>query len=174
MNVLEAIESRRSVRKYKPEAIPDGDLKKILTAAQLAPSAGNKQPWRFVVVRDPETRKKLGEIAREQTWISDAGVIVVALAMDKKSPEVYERWAERDAMTAVEHMVLAAWSLGYGTCWVGAFHEDNVKELLGIPENMTVINLLPIGVPDQRPDARPRKLIDEIFHLDRYGDPLKI
>ena len=174
MNVLEAIKTRRSVRKYRPEPIPEGDLKKIMKAAQLAPSAGNKQPWRFVVVRDPETKKKLGEIARGQTWISDAGVVVAALSMDKKSPEVYERWAERDVMTAVEHMVLAAWSLGYGTCWIGAFYEDRVKELLGIPAEMTVINLLPIGVPDQSPEARTRRPLEEIFHRKRYGKPLKI
>lgn len=174
MNVLEAIKTRRSVRKYRPEPIPDGDLKKIMKAAQLAPSAGNKQPWRFVVVRDPETKKKLGEIARGQTWISDAGAVVAALAMDKKSPEVYERWAERDVMTAVEHMVLAAWSLGYGTCWIGAFYEDRVKELLGIPAEMTVINLLPIGVPDESPEARTRRPLEEIFHGERYGRPLKI
>ena len=174
MNVLEAIETRRSVRKYRPEPIPDGDLRKILKAAQLAPSAGNKQPWRFVVVRDPKTKRKLGEIARGQTWISKAGVVVAALSMDKKSPEVYERWAERDVMTAVEHMVLAAWSLGYGTCWIGAFYEDRVKELLGIPAEMTVINLLPIGVPDQSPEARTRRPLEEIFHGERYGKPLKI
>jgi len=174
LNVLEAIKTRRSVRKYRPEPIPDGDLIKIMKAAQLAPSAGNKQPWRFVVVRDPETKKKLGEIARGQTWISDAGAVVAALAMDKKSPEVYERWAERDVMTAVEHMVLAAWSLGYGTCWIGAFYEDRVKELLGIPAEMTVINLLPIGVPDESPEARTRRPLEEIFHGERYGRPLKI
>ena len=174
MDVLETIKTRKSVRRYRPEPIPDGDLKKILEAARLAPSAGNRQPWRFVVVKDPETKRKLGEIARGQTWISDAGVVVAALAMDKKSPEVYERWAERDVMTAVEHMVLAAWSLGYGTCWIGAFYEDQVKELLGVPEEMTVVNLLPIGVPDQAPEARGRKALNEIFHSEKYGEPLKI
>ena len=174
MNVLEAIRTRRSVRKYKPEEIPEEDLKEILTAAQLAPSAGNRQPWRFVVVRDPETKKKMGEAARGQTWISDAGVIVAALAMPRDSPEIYPRWVERDVMTAVEHMVLAAWSLGYGTCWIGAFYEDKVKELLGVPEGMTVINLLPIGVPDQKPEARGRKPLKELFHEDRFGAPLKI
>ena len=173
MEVLEAIKTRRSVRRYKPEPIPEDDLKKIVEAARQAPSAGNRQPWRFVVVRDPETKEKLGEIARGQTWISDAGAIVAALAMDKKSPEVYERWAERDVMTAVEHIVLASWSLGYGTCWIGAFYEDQVKELLGIPEEMTVIVLLPIGVPAHSPDPRSRKPLDEIFHEEKYGTPLK-
>ncbi len=172
MEVLEAIRTRRSIRKYKPEPIPDGDLKKIMEAARLAPSAGNRQPWRFVVVRDPETKVKMGEAARDQTWISDAGAIVVALAMPKDHPEVYARWVERDVMIAVEHMVLAAWSLGYGTCWIGAFYEDKVKELLGIPEEMTVINILPIGVPDQSPEARGRKPVSEIFHDGKYGVPM--
>lgn len=174
MNVLEAISTRRSVRKYKPEPIPEGDLEKILTAAQIAPSAGNKQPWRFVVVSDSEIKKKLGEMARNQTWISDAGVIIAALAMDKNSPEIYERWVEKDVMIAVEHIVLAAWNLGYGTCWIGAFYEDQVKELLGIPENMTVVCLLPVGVADHSPEARPRKSFSEVFHKDKYGTPLEI
>ena len=174
MNILDAIKTRRSIRKYKPDPLPEGDLKKIMAAAQLAPSAGNKQPWRFIVVRDPEKRRRLAEVARKQLWIADAGVIVVALAMDKKSPEVYERWAERDVMTAVEHMVLAAWELGYGTCWIGAFQEDEVKELLGIPKEMTVINLLPIGIPDQEPEARSRKPLEELFHEEEYGRPLKL
>ncbi len=174
MNVLDAIKTRRSVRKYKPDPLPEGDLKKIMAAAQLAPSAGNKQPWRFVVVRDPEKRRRLAEVARKQLWIADAGVIVAALAMDKKSPEVYERWAERDVMTAVEHMVLAAWELGYGTCWIGAFQQNEVKKLLGIPKEMTVVNLLPIGVPDQEPEARSRKPLEELFHGEEYGRPLKL
>ena len=174
MSVLEVIETRRSVRKYKPEEIPDGDLKKILTAAQLAPSAGNKQPWRFVVVRDPERKRALAEAARNQMWLADAGVIVAALAMDPNDPEVYAKWSERDVMTAVEHMVLASWSMGYGTCWIGAFYQDKVKELLDIPEEMTVINLLPIGVPDQTPEARARKPLDELFHAEKYGGALDL
>jgi nitroreductase len=174
MNVFEAIETRRSVRKYRPQPVPDGHLKQILEAARLAPSAGNRQPWRFVVVRDPRLRKKLGAAARDQTWISDAGVIIAALGMDPKNPEVYERWAERDVMTAVEHMVLAAWELGYGTCWIGAFHEEQVKKLLGIPGEMTVISLLPIGVPDQKPGPRGRKAFDELFHGDGYGEKLEL
>ena len=174
MNVIEAIKTRRSVRKYKPEPISEEHLKTILEAARLAPSAGNKQPWKFVVVRDNETKKILAEKARKQLWIGDAGVIVVALAMDKKDPTIYERWAERDVMTAVEHMVLSAWELGYGTCWIGAFEQKDIKDVLGIPDEMTVINLLPIGVPDQKPEPRGRKEFSEIFFAEKYGDPLEI
>ena len=174
MNVIEAIKTRRSVRKYKPEPIPETDLKTILEAAQLAPSAGNKQPWKFVIVRDSETKKKLAEKARQQLWIGEAGVVIVALAMDKKDPSIYERWAERDVMTAVEHMVLTAWELGYGTCWIGAFEQKDIKEVLDVPEEMTVINLLPIGVPDQKPEPRGRKPFVEIFHDGKYGKPLRL
>jgi len=173
MNVFEAIKTRRSVRKYKPQPIPDDHLRQIVTAAQLAPSAGNRQPWRFVLVRDAETKKRLGVAARNQMWISDAGVVVAALAMDRKNPEVYERWAERDVMTAVEHMALAAWELGYGSCWIGAFNEDQVKELLGVPKEMAVIVLFPIGVPDQKPEPKGRKSLEELFSLDKYGNQYK-
>ena len=174
MNVLDAISTRRSIRRYKLEPIPNGDLEKILAAAQIAPSAGNKQPWRFVVVSDTETKKKLGEMARNQTWISDAGIIIVSLAMDKDSPEIYEKWVEKDVMIAVEHIVLAAWSLGYGTCWIGAFYEDRVKTLLGVPEKMKVVCLLPVGVPDHSPEARPRRPLSELFHKNKFGTPLKL
>ena len=174
MNVIEAIKTRRSVRKYKPTPIPEEHLKTILEAAHLAPSAGNKQPWKFIIVRDTDTKKKLAEVANNQHWIGDAGVVAVSLSMDKKDPSIYERWVERDVMTAVEHMVLTAWELGYGTCWIGAFKQKDVKDLLGVPEEMAVINILPIGVPDQIPEPRGRKPFDEIFYDEEYGKPLKL
>ena len=169
MEVMEAILARRSIRRFKPKPLPEEHLKKILEAAQQAPSAGNKQPWQFVVVRDPDIKDRLGKIARNQTWISNASVIIVAMAMDKKLPQIYEKWAERDVMIAVEHMVLSAWSLGYGTCWIGAFTEEEVKDLLDIPKEMTVINLLPIGVPDVSPEKKSRKPFEEIFHEEKYA-----
>jgi nitroreductase len=174
MNVIEAIRTRRSIRKYKPSLIPNTDLKKILEAARLAPSAGNKQPWRFIVVRDPESRKKLAIAAQNQSWAANAGAFIVALGVDKKTPGIYERWVERDVMTAVEHMVLVAWELGYGTCWIGAFEDDKVRELLDIPKEMIIINLLSIGVPDHVPNAKTRKPIEELFSAEEYGKPLKL
>jgi len=174
MNVVEAIKNRRSIRKYKPEPIRDEHLKTILESARLAPSAGNKQPWRFIVVRDYESKRMLGELAHKQRWIIEAGVVIVALALPRSDPNVYERWVERDVMIAVEHMVLAALELGYGSCWVGAFDEKEVKKLLNVPEDMTVICLLPIGVPDQHPAPRGRKPFEEIFFEERYGRSLNL
>ena len=174
MDVLKTIETRRSVRKYKPVPVPDGDLKKILEAGRLAPSAGNKQPWGFVVVRDTEGKKKLAEAARNQMWTADAGAFLAVFGDAANSPGGYSKWVERDPMIAVESMILAAWSLGYGTCWIGAFEEEKVKPLLGIPEDKKVICLLPIGVPAETPDPKPRRAFGEVFHAEKYGKSLNL
>jgi nitroreductase len=164
MDVLEAIRMRRSIRKYRPERIPDEKLKTILEAARLAPSAANRQPWRFVVVEDRERRKALAKAANDQTFISDAGAIVVATS----DPEKSARWHEKDTMIALEHVVLAATALGYGTCWIGAFDEDAVKSLLKIPAKMKVVAVLPIGIPDEKPAPRRRRELSEIFFKEEW------
>ncbi|MEM3547062.1 MAG: nitroreductase family protein [Candidatus Bathyarchaeia archaeon] len=170
MEVFEAIRRRRSIRRYKKDAkIPEEHILKILEAARLAPSAGNRQPWRFVVVKDPEVKRKLAEACNNQTFIADAQVAVVAIG----DPSV-SRWYSQDPMIAVEHMVLEATELGYGTCWIGAFNEEAVKKVLNIPPELKVICVIPVGVPDEEPPPRPRKPIEEIFHLDRYGNPYKV
>jgi nitroreductase len=164
MDVLEAIRIRRSIRKYRPEPIPVEKLETILKAARLAPSAGNRQPWCFVVVEDRERRKALAKAANDQTFLSDAGAIVVAIS----DPEKSARWHEKDTMMALEHVVLAATALGYGTCWIGAFDEDAVKSLLKIPANMKVVALLPIGIPDEKPAPRRRRKLSEIFFKEGW------
>jgi nitroreductase len=164
MDVFEAIRIRRSIRKYRPEPIPNEKLETILEAARLAPSAANRQPWRFVVVEDGERRKALARAANDQTFIGDGGVIVVAIS----DPERSARWHEKDTTIALEHVVLAATALGYGTCWIGAFDEDAVKSLLKIPAKMKVVALLPIGVPDEKPAPRPRRKLSEIFFKNEW------
>jgi len=166
LDVFEAIKVRRSIRRYKKGAeIPEEHLQRILEAARLAPSAANRQPWRFIVVKDPEVKRRLAEACRGQMFIADASVVVVALG----DPSV-SRWYLQDPMIAVEHMVLEATELGYGTCWIGAFDEEAVKRVLDIPAGLKVVCALPIGVPDESPTARSRKPLDEIFYLDKYGN----
>ena len=170
MDIFEVIRTRKSVRKYKPEPIPHEKLKMILEAAQLAPSAGNRQPWRFVVVHNADKKKEIAKVAKNQTFLADAAVIIAAVG----DPEISERWHDKDVMIAVEHMVLAATSLGYGTCWIGAFDENEVKKLLKIPKKLKLVVLLPMGVPDETPLTRPRKEMREIFFEEEYGKPLKV
>lgn len=181
MEVFEAIEKRRSIRKFKSGIISKEDLRKILEAGRLAPSGGNRQPWRFVVVREQEAKKALSIAADNQKFIADADTVIVALGDSAvyKVKTPYKLSQTRiphlqDPMIAVEHMVLAATALGYGTCWIGAFDEGEVKRILKIPENLAVVALLPIGVPNESPPARPRKALSEIFFKESYGFPLEL
>ncbi len=167
MDVLRAIEKRRSIRKYKRDPIPQEKLELILEAARLAPSAGNKQPWHFVVVEDQTRKEALVKASDQHTFMSDAAAIVVAVG----DPEKSANWFEKDTMIAIEHMVLAATSLGYGTCWIGAFDENELKRLLKIPDGQKVVALLPIGVPDQIPGPKSRMMLPEIFFKEEWHIP---
>lgn len=170
MDLFEAVEKRRSIRKFKADPIPTNDLKRILEAGRLAPSGGNRQPWSFVVVRDLKTKKALANAANLQQFIADADTVLVALGDPSASKNLYRQ----DPMIAIEHMVLAATALGYGTCWIGAFNEEEVKKIVKVPENLVVIAMLPIGVPDENPPPRSRKTFKEIFLKEAYGKPLEI
>jgi len=170
MDLFETVEKRRSIRKFRPNPIPDKDLKKILEAGRLAPSGGNRQPWSFVVVRKPETKKKLAAVANLQRFIADADTVLIALGDPAVSKSLYKQ----DPMIAIEHMVLASTALGYGTCWIGAFNENDVKEIAKVPENMTVIALLPIGIPDENPPPKPRRAFKEVFFKESYGKPMEM
>lgn len=169
MDVFKAVRTRRSIRKYKRGSIPDEHLKMVFEAARLAPSAGNRQPWRFVVVFTAEGKKALAKAADNQMFLADAAVVVAALG----DPEISKKWSDKDPMIALEHMVLAATALGYGTCWIGAFDEEEVKHLLVIPKEMRVVALLPIGIPDERPPPKPRKEMSEIFFEEKYRRPIR-
>jgi len=181
MDLFEVVEKRRSIRKFKRKRVAKTDLKKILEAGRLAPSGGNRQPWFFIVVRDLETKRELSVAANNQSFIADADTIIVALGdpgiTSTKTP--YKLSGTRipyrqDPIIAVEHMVLAATALGHGTCWIGAFNEEEVKKILKVPENLAVIALLPVGVPDESPPQRPRKVFEEIFFKKFYGIPLEL
>lgn len=168
--VGEIIAKRRSIRKYEPRPVPREHLLEILEAARLAPSAGNRQPWRFVVVTDPERKRRLAEACRNQMFIADAGAVVVALSDPGASP----KWHALDTMIAVEHMVLVATELGLGTCWIGAFDPDEVKKVVEAPEDLNVVVVLPIGYPAESPPPRPRKRLEEICFEETYGTPLTL
>jgi nitroreductase len=170
MDLFETVEKRRSIRKFRPNPIPDKDLKKILEAGRLAPSGGNRQPWSFIVVRKPETKKKLAAVANLQQFIADADTVLIALGDPAVSKSLYKQ----DPMIAIEHMALASTALGYGTCWIGAFNENDVKEIAKVPENMTVIALLPIGIPDENPPPKPRRAFKEVFFKESYGKPMEM
>ncbi len=168
MNTLQAILERRSIRQYKRERVPDEHLGQILEAMRHAPSAANRQPWHFVVVRDPQQKQRLAQACNDQMWLADADCIVVAVG----SPQISNRWYRVDVAIALQTMVLAACSLGYGTCWIGAFDPAKIKDVCGIPPEMDIVACTPLGVPAVSPTPRDRKAWEQIFSAERYGQSL--
>ena len=168
MDTLQAILQRRSVRKYRPEPIPEDQLRQILESGRQSPSAANRQPWHFVVVGDREQKQRVAQACNGQMWMADAAYIIVGVGL----PQVSPKWYRVDVAMAMENMVLAARSLGYGTCWIGAFDPEKVKEVCGLPADADVVACTPLGVPEAWPEPRTRKAWNEVFSANRYGQPL--
>lgn len=171
MDTMEAIRTRRSNRAYQDRPVEEEKLLQVLEAARLAPSAGNRQEWKFVVVRDPELRAALAEAARGQEFVAQAPVVIAACAVEHDHvmscghPSFLV-----DVSIAIDHMTLAACALGLGTCWISAFDQDAVRKVLGIPHSVQVIELLPLGYPADSPGPRPRKELDEIVCYDGWAE----
>jgi nitroreductase len=162
MDVFKAIETRRSIRKYKNQRIPDDLLHKILEAGRLAPSAANRQPWGVIVVRDPDTRKNVANACNDCDFILKCDTVLVCFGDPR------DRWYEVDAAVALENMSLTAWDMSIGSCFVGYFNEEHLKSLLHIPPDMKVVACLTLGIPDECPDARPRKNFDDLVFREKY------
>ena len=170
MNVHEAIESRRSIRVFRREAVPEEKLERVLEAARLAPSARNMQNWKFIVVRERETRRKLMAAARNQSFVGQAPVVVVACGtMPDYVMSCGQPAYTVDVAIAVDHMSLQAVEEGLGTCWVCAFSEPDVKAVLNVPDDVRVVTLLALGYPAEAPEPRPRKQLDEIVGYERFS-----
>jgi nitroreductase len=164
------IAERGSIRRYKDKPIPENDLLNIIEAARLAQSAANRQPWQFIVVTDKEVRERLADAAHwqdrpRQSSVETAGAIIVGLA----DPEISANWFLVDLGIAIENMALTAWDLGIGSCWIGAFREDDVKAVLTIPKDLRVVSLLTLGYADEKPREKNRKSLEEIIHYNMYG-----
>jgi len=169
VELMEVIRKRRSIRRYKPDPVPEEDIKYILEAARLAPSFANTQCWHFVVVTDEHVKKEVAQAGNGNRWIARAPVIIVACA-DPAGPGARDDIPNYlvDMGIAIEHLILAATERGLGTCWIGWFDESKVKEALGVPENIRVVASTPLGYPDEAPAARSRKGLDEIVSYNRY------
>jgi len=169
MELMQAIRTRRSIRSFQNKPIEDEKLRAVLDAGRLAPSAGNRQEWRFVAVRDPKKRAQLVEAANNQKFVGEAPVILVACAeTDAHLMSCGEPCYPIDIAIALDHITLKAVEEGLGTCWIGAFNQAAVKEILGIPESIRVVELMPLGYPADQPAARPRLALEDIVRYDRW------
>jgi nitroreductase len=170
MDVLDAVRARKSVRKYLDKTVEKKKLLAILKAGRLAPSASNCQEWRFVIVKDHETKRKLAEAANNQSFVYEASVVIVACAeTDEHIMSCGQASYPIDVAIALDHITLAAVELGLGTCWIGAFDENDVKQILNIPAEIRVVALLPLGYPYDSSVTHKRRLsLSEIVKYEHW------
>lgn len=173
MEVSRAIKERRSVRKYKSDPVPEEDLTKILNAGRWAPSSGNTQPLELVVIKDQETKNQLVKAALGQSFIAKAPVAIVVCANIPRTERRYgargsELYVIQDTAAAAQNIHLMAYALGYATCWVGAFNDEEVAKVIEAPEKMRPLAIIPLGKPAERPEAPPRRNLEDLIHENTF------
>jgi len=174
VDVFEAIKSRRSVRAFTNEQVSDKEVMKLIDAARWAPSAGNIQPWEFVVVRNPEIKRGLSAAALNQTFIEEAPVVIVVCANQLLSGRGYgsrgvDLYCLQDTAAATQNMLLTAHALELATCWIGAFQEEEARKVLKIPNGVRPVAIIPVGHPAEKPEKPDRRPISEIVHHETFG-----
>jgi nitroreductase len=172
MNVLETLEKRRSIRKYQAKPVENEKLVKILEAARLGPSANNQQPCSFVIVTKAEIRESLGA-AYKADWFVQAPLIVVGCVNPKEAWRRGgfggEEYWKVDAAIALQNLILAATDLGLGTCWIANFDEKAVKKVLGIPNEIRVVAMTPVGYPaEEKGPVSDRKILNSFTHYEKW------
>ncbi len=173
MDILEIIKGRRSIRNFKTENLPEQAVEKLVEAARWAPSAGNIQPWKFIIVRKPEIKKRLAKAALEQAFVEEASVVIVVCADENRSSQGYGNrggtlYCIQDTAAAIQNIHLAAYALGLGTCWIGAFDEEETRKILKIPQGIRPVAIIPVGYPAESPQSRNRRPLGEIVHYETF------
>lgn len=169
MDVFSAICGRRSIRKFSSQEVGEETLNLVLEAARLSPSAANKQSWKFIVIREKETISKIAQAAGGQRFVEQAPVIIVSCGTDPEGVMMcgQNRYTV-DVSIATAYLILEAYEQGLGTCWLGRFDEQKVKDLLGIPNEVRIVAVTVMGYPSESPTQTPRKNIEEIVSYERY------
>ncbi|MEM1606685.1 MAG: nitroreductase family protein [Candidatus Bathyarchaeia archaeon] len=175
MDFYDAIRTRRSIRSYKPDPVPDDVLMKILDSARIAPSGSNRQPWKFIVVKDEEVKRKVAAACSRQMFIAEAPIVIVACGRNihyNRGGYMGDLSMLVDVSIAFTHLILAARAEGLGTCWIGAFDNNELKRILDIPEEWNVVAVTPLGYPKDEGfgEPGPRKPLSEIISVDRFQD----
>ena len=167
MSLVDVILSRRSIRCYEQKEIPKDVLDKIFEAGRQAPSAANRQPWHFIVVTDYEIKKELSK-GLVNRHIKNSAFTVVGCAYIGLWHIGTRKWSIVGTSIALQNMVIAAWAMGVGSCWIGDFRENKVKQLLNIPDKWKVVALISFGYPAEKPEAKKRKRIGEIVGFNKF------
>jgi nitroreductase len=168
MEVSEAVRTVLAVREYQEKAVPPDVVQRIIEAGRLTGSGMNAQPWRFIVVDDRETLRRLGAIARTGPYVAHSPLAVVVVIERTK-------FSLSDASRAIQSMILTAWSEGVGSNWVGFFGLEEIKPLLGVPDDLDVLAVVPFGYPVRAvgKGKKQRKPLDKVAYRGRFGQPFK-
>lgn len=165
---MQAIRERRSVRHYQKRPVEEEILAEILEAARLSPSASNRQDWKFIVARDRDKVAALAAAAA-QPFVGEAPVVIAGVALN---PERVMRCGVPpyavDLAIAMTGITLVAAARGLGTCWIGAFDQEQAKKILGVPAQYKIVELMPLGYPADEPGAKTRKPVEEVVSYDRF------
>ena len=167
MHVKEAIANRRSIRAYAETSIPPEHMEVLFQALQLAASGSNIQNWEFVLVGDPDLKRRLVPACFHQSFVAECAYFITGIA----DPAL--KWHQVDITIALTNFTLQAVELGYGTCWIGAFDENGVKKILGVPDWKKVVVCMAFGMPKGKPFPSDRKPLEEFIYLNHYGHPWK-
>ena len=169
MDVFEAIRSRRSVRGYKPDPVSDELLEQVLEAGRRAPTAANRQAFRVIVAHVKDREEELARVYG-RSWLLQAPLVLAVVAVPG---EAWRRmddkpYDEVDATIAMDHMVLAATALGLGTCWIAAFDPDAAREVFGLPDDVELVAITPLGYPGKASATTDRKPLEDLVKYERW------
>lgn len=173
MDVSEAIQGRRSIRNYKKQQLPENTVEKLVDAARMAPSAGNVQPYEFVIAQEEKTKQQLSQAAYNQRDLQEAPLVIVVCADEKLASQSYgdrgkTLYCIQDTAAAIQNILLTAYSLGLGSCWIGAFKEEQVKKVINAPAGIRPVAMIPIGYPNESPAQRSLRPVSELIHKETF------
>ena len=179
--MIKEIRTRISTRKYNGKPVDDGKIIQLIESARLSPSGTNTQPWNFIIVKSEETKEKIIKVDSNQTWMKDAPVFIVCVAdircrikddveisVDEESSLKELKQIIRDTAIAIEHILLEAESIGLSSCWTGAFTQDDIRPILGIPNDKYVVGVVTIGYADERRKPAPRRPIESMVRYEKW------
>ena len=172
MDVIEAIERRRSIRRYKDDPVSLELMEKLIEAGQWAPTGANRQHWKFIAVTDPRTMKMVKRVSSMMWGESPAAILICRDLTRSKMPP--EAWTGDAAGFPSQNIMLAAYSLGLRTCAIGGFNRKAIRDLLEIPDEMAPLLLITVGYPDEKPEIRPRRAMKEIAYHNSCKIPWRV
>lgn len=170
---------RRSIRNYINKTVENEKIVEILESGRLSPSGNNTQPWHYIVVKSKAMKQKIMEASHNQKWMLTAPVFIISVAdvrcrikrdisINDNSPQDEVKRIIRDTSISTGYMLLQANNLGLGVCWVAEFTQEEIRPILNIPSDKYVVGVITVGYPNETPDARPRKSLDDIVHYESW------